>query len=115
MRRSPLAYVVVTAFIGAGLIAESSALAQIQDFQIGNFATAPARAASPEAGVQVGEGVYLHAGVGAEGGYDSNVFYNDAARASAALIRITPFLDLTNTNRSGQAPSGLLFDARASL
>jgi hypothetical protein len=116
MRRPSLAYVAaVTAFVGTGLIAERSGVAQIQDMQLGNFASAPARPVSPDGGMQVGEGVYLHAGVGAEGGYDSNVFYNDQQRASAALIRVTPYLNLTNTTRSGQAPSGLLFDARASL
>ncbi len=50
-----------------------------------------------------------------EGGYDTNVFYNDDQRAGSALLRVTPFLDLTNTARSGEVPSGLFFDVRAAL
>lgn len=66
-------------------------------------------------GVQVGDGVLLHSGVGVEAGYDSNVFYNDSAKTGASLMRVTPFLELTNTARNAEVPAGLFFDLRAAL
>ncbi len=70
---------------------------------------------SPENGAMVGDGAILHGGVTVEGGYDSNVFYKDTAVVASPLLRITPFLDFTNTSRSGQVPSGLFFDVRAAV
>lgn len=80
----------------------------------GSIAT-PVPPLSPENGAQVGEGVLLHAGVGVEAGYDSNVFYDQFNPAGSAIIRVTPFFDLTNTARNGEIPSGLFFDLRAAL
>ncbi len=65
-------------------------------------------------GVRVGEGVYLRLSVLAEGGYDSNVFYNDDAKIDSPTLRITPSAELTNAVREGQAPP-LTFSLGASL
>lgn len=71
---------------------------------------------SPENGLLVTDNALLHAGVSVEGGYDSNVFYNDKGyETGSPLLRVTPFLDFTNTARSGEVPSGLFFDLRAAL
>jgi len=70
---------------------------------------------SPGNGVQVSDGATLHGGVTVEGGYDSNVFYTDTATVGSAILRVNPFLDLTNTARNGEVPAGLFFDLRASL
>ncbi|HEY4188104.1 MAG TPA: hypothetical protein VGP07_23715 [Polyangia bacterium] len=70
----------------------------------------------PSNGVQLSDGALLHGGISVEGGYDSNIFYtNDSTRLGSAVLRVTPFVDLTNTARNGEVPSGLFFDLRASL
>ena len=55
-------------------------------------------------GFRVGEGAFLRAGVSAEAGYDTNVFYNDAAREEAAILLVTPSLELTNAGRDDSRP-----------
>ena len=49
-------------------------------------------------------GLADYAGVTAEGGYDSNVFYDDTPgnKYHSSLLRITPFAEITNTARSGE-------------
>lgn len=79
----------------------------------GGVVTSTAKPLSPENGVRLGDGALLHAGVGVEAGYDSNVFYNDSDRAASAVLRVTPFMELTNTSRNGEVPSGLFYDLRA--
>src|SRR3990170_1527918 len=56
---------------------------------------------SPQNGLRLGDGALLHLGVGVEGGYDTNVFYNDADRVGSAFLRVTPNVELTNTGRGG--------------
>jgi len=70
---------------------------------------------SPENGLLLSDSALLHVGGTVEGGYDSNVFYEKDAPVSSAFLRVTPFLELTNTARNGAMPSGLYFDVRASL
>lgn len=65
-------------------------------------------------GVKVGEGLYLRAGVVAEAGYDTNVFYNDQARTESAVLNVTPSLELTNANRDDTRPP-VYFSLGASL
>ena len=73
------------------------------------------RAARAETGIQVSDGVLMHVGAGAEAGYDTNVFYEDAAiararRSSARRCSRT----LSNATRAG--PTGRLsFNVRAGL
>jgi len=83
----------------------------------GGFLTSGAPTVSPENGLLLSDGALMHAGVTAEGGYDSNVFYDDTPgnKYASSLLRITPFAEITNTARNGDVPSGLFFDARATL
>jgi hypothetical protein len=67
-------------------------------------------------GIQVSDGVLMHVGAGAEAGYDTNVFYQNSADAvGSGIVRTTGFVDVSNSTRTGLVPSGLAFDARASL
>jgi hypothetical protein len=69
-------------------------------------------------GLSLGEGGRLYSGVGAEGGYDSNIFYQPNGALSSAILRVVPFLELTNEpySQSGRPfPSGLFYDLQASL
>lgn len=71
---------------------------------------------SPTNGLQLGDGsVLLHGGASVEGGYDSNVFYTNTAPVASAILRVSPFVELTNTARNGEVPSGVFFDLRAML
>src|SRR3954467_12622597 len=56
---------------------------------------------SPQNGLLLSDGALLHAGVTAEGGYDSNVFYDDTPsnKYDSSVLRITPFAEITNTAR----------------
>src|SRR3954469_12077134 len=83
----------------------------------GGVVTAGAPTVSPQNGLLLSDGAILHAGVTAEGGYDSNVFYDDTPgnKYDSSLLRLTPFAEITNTSRNGEVPSGLFFDARATL
>jgi hypothetical protein len=55
-------------------------------------------------GVMVGEGVYLRVGVTAEAGYDTNVFYNDQQRIDSGTLQVTPFAEISNSDREGTKP-----------
>ena len=52
--------------------------------------------------------------LGAEAGYDTNVFFEKAAKG-APVIRIIPFLQLTNAQRGGAQPTGIFYDLSATL
>jgi hypothetical protein len=54
-------------------------------------------------------------GIGAEAGYDSNVFYSETDPRSSAMVRVIPFLELTNAPRGGGIPTDVFFDLGASL
>jgi hypothetical protein len=70
-------------------------------------------------GINLGEGVLMHVGAGAEAGYDSNVFYGSTSAATpvtgSGIIRSTGFVEITNGTRMGLSPTGLSFGARAGL
>jgi len=66
-------------------------------------------------GIQVSDGVLLHAGVGVEAGYDTNVFYASTNPQGSSIIRVMPYAELTNATRTGAASQILNFDARAGL
>jgi hypothetical protein len=69
-------------------------------------------------GINLAEGVLLHVGVGAEAGYDSNVFYGSSSIPGAVIgsgiLRFNTFGELTNASRSGGTPA-LTYDFRAGL
>jgi len=65
-------------------------------------------------GAKLGEGTLLHAALGADVGYDSNVFYSQNP-TSATVAHVTPALDLSNGERDGSVPDGVYYDLAASL
>jgi hypothetical protein len=66
-------------------------------------------------GIQVSDSVLMHVGAGAEGGYDTNVFYEDAASArGAAMMRTSLFADVSNATRAG-VTGKLTVNARAGV
>jgi len=82
----------------------------------GLVSTSTLPAVSPENGILLSDGALLHGGVSVDGGYDSNVFYNDKGfETGSPLLRVNPFLEFTNTARNGEVPSGLFFDLKAAL
>ena len=97
------------------LVARTSHAQQAYGPITGGTVVNPTPLISPTNGVPLSDGAVLHAGVSVEGGYDSNLFYNDDEKVGSALLRINPFLDLTNASRNGEAPTGLFFDLRAGL
>ena len=67
-------------------------------------------------GIQVSESALLHVGLGTEAGYDTNVFYQDTNRHGSTIIRVLPYLHLTNAPRGGNAQARTLsFDARVGM
>lgn len=85
-----------------------------QDVTIGYQGLPYKSAGETNTGVQVSDGVLLHLGVGAEAGYDSNVFYDNTPIGSG-LIRVLPYAELANATRTGPASRELVFDLRAGL
>lgn len=69
-----------------------------------------------DTGFRISDSSVLHLGIGAEAGYDSNVFFEPAETATASpILRVTPALQITNATRDGAIPSGVYFDLSASL
>ncbi|MGB8297099.1 MAG: hypothetical protein WCG85_16850, partial [Polyangia bacterium] len=66
-------------------------------------------------GAKLGEGTLLHAALGADIGYDSNVFYEQYSPHAAAVAHVTPALDISNGERDGSAPDGVFYDLGANL
>jgi len=66
-------------------------------------------------GVRLSESAVLHAGVTTEVGYDTNVFYNDTARVSSAIMRVLSSLEINNHARDGSASSSVSYSLGASL
>src|SRR6185312_3267858 len=96
------------------LLAGRVALAQ-EEVTIGYQGLPYKSSGESNTGIQVADGVLLHAGVGVEGGYDTNVFYAETNPQGSSLIRVMPFLDLTNATRNGAAATALTFDIRGGL
>jgi len=76
--------------------------------------------AGQETGFKMSPTSLLHVGIGAEGGYDSNVFYgstNDPQNKviSSPVLRVIPFIELTNATRTGAVPAGVYYDLSAAL
>ena len=65
-------------------------------------------------GVKLGEGSLLHASLGADVGYDSNVFFS-AKPTSATVAHVTPAADISNASRDGTAPDAVYYDLSANL
>jgi hypothetical protein len=100
-----------TAFAIAALIAKQ---ASAQEVTIGYQGLPYKPSGESKTGIQVSDGVLMHVGAGAEGGYDSNVFYTDANPTGSQIYRASLFGSLTNGTRTGLAKT-LSFDARAGV
>jgi hypothetical protein len=62
-------------------------------------------------GLKLGEGTILHAGLFADIGYDSNVFYGTSGSdTTSPVLHVTPHLELTNAERDGSVPGGTYYD-----
>src|SRR5450631_3835176 len=66
-------------------------------------------------GIQIADGVLLHAGIGVEAGYDTNVFYAPTNLVGSSIFRVMPYAEITNATRTGPVTQQLTFDARAGL
>jgi hypothetical protein len=66
-------------------------------------------------GLKLGDEAILHAGVFADVGYDSNVFYGSGSQATSAVLHVTPRLEITNAERDGSIPSGTYYDLSAAV
>jgi hypothetical protein len=107
--------VFVAAFLA---LLASQARAQEVAVQAGYVGLPVKGSAGGDGGIALGEGSRLHVGVGAEGGYDSNIFYQPNGALSSGILRVLPYLDLTNQPYSQNARplvSGLFYDLQANL
>jgi hypothetical protein len=66
-------------------------------------------------GLKLGDEAILHAGVFADVGYDSNVFYGSSGQQTSAVLHVTPRLEITNAERDGSIPSGTYYDLVGSV
>jgi hypothetical protein len=66
-------------------------------------------------GLKLGDEAILHAGVFADVGYDSNVFYGSASQETSAVMHVTPRLEITNAERDGSIPSGTYYNLSAAV
>lgn len=92
-RRRYLAFLTTCALLATGRLAAA---------QASGGGVAPTSMGSAARGVRLGEAMVLHLGVGAEFGWDSNIFYEPSNEANSFYMRLTPNFDLTNRPRSGQ-------------
>jgi hypothetical protein len=76
-------------------------------------ATAATNESNP--GVKISDEAILHVGVNASAGYDSNVFYNDAAKVTSPLLEVTPTFNLSNGDRAGGRSPEIHYEFGASL
>jgi hypothetical protein len=95
---------------GLAVVAEARAWAQ----------GLPVTVATATTGLPIGEGTYIHAGVGAEVGYDTNVFYQSSSDQtsplSSGILRVLPFIEINNRTGTGTGDApGIVFDLSASL
>jgi hypothetical protein len=95
---------------GFGVLAQTVPANSQQAPLDGNSLVGSSDAKNPEAkhpgagGILIGEGIYLKAGVTAEAGYDTNVFYNDQSRVDSGTLQVTPFAEINNSAREGGGP-----------
>jgi opacity protein-like surface antigen len=67
-------------------------------------------------GIRLSESALLHVGVGAEAGYDTNVFYTGETPVDSAVLNVTPFFSIGNGLRRGtEVASRLVYQFGASL
>jgi hypothetical protein len=101
--------------IGLGtLLAGSVAFAQ-EEVNIGYVGLPYKATGESNTGIQLSDSALLHAGVGVEAGYDTNVFYSDTNAKGSSIVRVLPFIDISNATRNGPVTRTLTFDVRGGL
>jgi hypothetical protein len=63
----------------------------------------------------LGDEAILHAGVFADIGYDTNVFYGSNSQEGSGVLHVMPRLEITNAERDGSIPSGTYYDLVGSV
>jgi len=66
-------------------------------------------------GLKLGDEAILHAGVFADIGWDSNVFYGSSGQQTSGVLHVMPRLEITNAERDGSIPSGTYYDLVGSV
>jgi hypothetical protein len=118
MRLRPLALAFCAAFAAspvawAQMQLTSSAPASLESLSAGAGRSLATRGIA--SGLKLGDEAILHAGVFADVGYDSNVFYGSANQDTSAVLHVTPRLEITNAERDGSIPTGTYYDLVGSV
>src|SRR5450631_588544 len=90
-------------------------IAAAQEVTIGYQGLPSKSSGESNTGIQIADGVLLHAGIGVEAGYDTNVFYAPVNTVGSSIFRFMPYAEITNATRNGPTSRELTFDARAGL
>ena len=117
MRLRPLALAFCAAFAASPAAWAQMQLTSSAGPSLESLSTGTGRALTTRglaSGLKLGEEAILHAGLSANVGYDSNVFYGSDQQTSA-VMHIVPRLELTNAERDGSIPSGTYFNLYATV
>ena len=90
-------------------------IASAQEVTIGYQGLPSKASGESNTGIQIADGVLLHAGFGVEAGYDTNVFYAPTNTIGSSIFRFMPYAELTNATRTGPVSRELSFDVHAGL
>jgi len=109
-------YTSFTCFLIAGYARGQSLPGSGTDVAIG-YQGLPAKSmGQTKGGIQLSDSALVHVGVGAEAGYDTNVFYSASNAQGSPILRVVPFFELTNASRGGNVTNAdVYFDLGASL
>src|ERR1022692_2471797 len=100
--------------IGLGALL-AGRIASAQEVTIGYQGLPYKSTGESNTGIQLGEGLLLHTGIGVEAGYDTNVFYAHTNTEGSSIFRVMPYLELTNATRTGPVSREVSVDARVGL
>lgn len=118
MRLGPLALAIgVVTAAGPGAWAQMQ-LVSTQSLPLESMAAGAGRQLTMKglaSGLKLGETALLHAGLSASFGYDTNVFYGPGGLKPAAVMYVSPRLELTNAERDGSIPQGTYYYLTASV
>jgi hypothetical protein len=95
------------------LVTSAQTLSSAQGLSLESLAAGTGRQLSMKglaSGLKLGDEAILHAGLFADIGYDTNVFYSpsDGVKPSA-VMRVGPRLEITNAERDGSVPQGTYY------
>ncbi|HEX7499773.1 MAG TPA: hypothetical protein VF524_05635, partial [Polyangia bacterium] len=118
MRLRPIALAFCVAFAAspvawAQMQLTSSAPASLESMSAGAGRSLTTRGIA--SGLKLGDEAILHAGVFADIGYDSNVFYGSSGQETSGVLHVMPRLEITNAERDGSVPSGTYYDLVGSV